>query len=78
METNFTPLEQLAKLIPSLRPGEFMWMGSTDSRERPTVEHYKHIKTRRYLNLDPSGHAYTTGRMEIIDLPDAIAGAVCS
>ena len=59
------PLEAIARLSrdsPGLRPiheGEFMYMGAVrDERKRVAIHLYKHIDTRRYLNVDDDGHAY--------------------
>lgn len=35
-----------------------MWMGCRQSPGGVQIQLYKHIDTRRYLNLDTSGHAY--------------------
>jgi len=40
-------------------PDDFMIMGRAERRSpRPGIVLYKHIFTRRYLNLDDGGHAY--------------------
>ena len=39
-------------------PGDFMVMGRVRRRGHPPITLYKHIHTRRYLNLDPQGRAY--------------------
>ena len=59
------PLEAVARLsrmtpeLPSFHPGEFMYMYRVDNRrKRLRIHLYKHIDTRRYLNLDDAGHAY--------------------
>lgn len=59
------PLEELAEMVwrhphlPQFHPGEFMYMAALHGvRRRVTVHLYKHIDTRRYLNLDDRGHAY--------------------
>lgn len=41
-----------------LDPSEFMYMVRVVAPGRPDVHLYKHIDTRRYLNLDDAGHAY--------------------
>lgn len=38
--------------------GDFMLMARLDRRPRPRLVLYKHLHTRRYLNLDDGGHAY--------------------
>ena len=50
---NWKPLEELAG--PAVCR-EFMWMW----REQG-IEFYKHIRTRRYLLLDPDGQCYGRG-----------------
>jgi hypothetical protein len=59
------PLEQLAATVwqrpelPQFHPGEFMYMAAVHGgRPRVTIHLYKHIDTRRYMNLDDAGHAY--------------------
>jgi hypothetical protein len=59
------PLEAVARVARSsahLAPfheGEFMFMGTvSNARKRLDVHLYKHVDTRRYLNLDVAGHAY--------------------
>ena len=59
------PLEMLATLVwqrpdlPQFHPDEFMNMAVVrGTRQRVTIHLYKHIDTRRYLNLDDGGHAY--------------------
>lgn len=58
------PLESAARAIAGMRRyryfelGDFMLMGKEVRRPRPDVHLYKHVHTRRYLNLDQAGHAY--------------------
>jgi hypothetical protein len=59
------PLEAVARLsrstdaLPSIEEADFMYMAYVESRRRRLRIHlYKHIDTRRYLNLDDAGHAY--------------------
>jgi hypothetical protein len=35
-----------------------MFMGAIDRGRRDRIWLYKHIETRRYLNIDAAGHAY--------------------
>jgi len=56
------PLERFAAVTwrlheGALRPGDFMYMGPADGIE-PPIDRYKHIRTRRYINLDAAGHAH--------------------
>ena len=44
--------------LASIHPGEFMMMGREDRPDRPRIWLYKHIWTRRYLNLDDACQAY--------------------
>jgi hypothetical protein len=61
---DWAPLEQLARLcserpdLPELDPDQFMCMGRAVSRGLPPVLLYKHVCTRRYLNLDHLVHAF--------------------
>ena len=64
-EPDWRSIEALSSLVrqrpdlPHFHPGEFMWMSDVISARRQLVVHlYKHIDTRRYLNLDDFGHAY--------------------
>jgi hypothetical protein len=59
------PLEAVARVarssahLPSFHEGEFMFMGSvSNARRRLDIHLYKHVDTRRYLNLDATGNAY--------------------
>lgn len=61
----WAPLERLARLtresesLDSIAACEFMFMTRVGRRRpRPSIYLYKHIFTRRYLNLDAAGHAY--------------------
>lgn len=62
----------------------FMHMCRLTGTDGRTVEQYKHIDTRRYLNLDDSGRAYrvtVTGgpdgmTVEPIEFADALAYAL--
>lgn len=64
-EPRWEPLEQLARicqahpLLPDLDADHFMYMGRLVGRGRPPILQYKHIFTRRYLNLDHAGHIWT-------------------
>jgi hypothetical protein len=60
---DWKPLERFCELAASrgvtgFDADDFMWMGWRDSPAGVPVQLYKHIDTRRYLNLDASGHAY--------------------
>jgi hypothetical protein len=52
---NWQPLERIYTTTGDL--GAWMWMDRVTSGG-VTVEQYKHIATRRYLNLDGAGNAY--------------------
>ena len=67
---NWTPLEQLVGIS---RCPQFMAMGEI-TQDGITIHLYKHIRTRRYLNLDGHGGTYrfTGGRYEPIGLPEAV------
>lgn len=51
-------LTRRAADLPTLHPCEFMFMGRVDRRRRASIWLYKHIWSRRYINLDDAGHAY--------------------
>ncbi len=62
---DWKPLEGVARLVrqspelPQFHLGEFMYLAALHGvRQRLTIHLYKHIDTRRYLNLDEGGHAY--------------------
>lgn len=64
-EPQWGPLEALSALVRQrcdlrhFHPGEFMYMATVGVARRQLVIHlYKHIDTRRYLNLDDGMHAY--------------------
>lgn len=64
-EPEWGPLEAVARVsrmtpeLPSFHPGEFMYMYRVDNERKGLRIHlYKHIDTRRYINLDDAGHAY--------------------
>jgi hypothetical protein len=48
---------QASDTLSTIAACEFMFMGRQDGRRR-RIWLYKHIGTRRYLNLDDEGHAY--------------------
>lgn len=60
-EPDWAPLERFVSLLDRLDPrlscSDFMWMGSVQ-RGPVLIHQYKHIDTRRYLMLDPTGHAW--------------------
>lgn len=80
---SFGPLERFAALAAAagqpIHPYAFMFMGTRSREGNWTPEKdgrihlYKHVDTRRYLNLDDSGHAYRCEQLERADpsLPDA-------
>lgn len=61
---DWAPLERLCRLccenadLPSLEPSEFMYMGRLLHGRLPPIHLYKHVDTRRYLDLDDAGHAF--------------------
>jgi hypothetical protein len=64
-EPEWAPLEAVALVsrltsdLPSFHPGEFMYMYMVrNPAKRLRIHLYKHIDTRRYLNLDDGGRAY--------------------
>jgi hypothetical protein len=52
-----------------------MWMGRCELDDGPVVHLFKHVGTRRYLNLDHAGFSYRyrvsddTGRYETFESP---------
>lgn len=76
-ECDFFPLDQFARIAKmaghDLDIEDFMFMGRADRG----IHLYKHANTRRYLNLDSSGHAFKFGEgYEPYDNPvDAIEHA---
>jgi hypothetical protein len=58
------PLEQVMHTIAgdpryeAVDIDDFMLMGGVARRGRPRIVLYKHVHSRRYLNLDDAGHAY--------------------
>lgn len=60
---DWLPLERFAEVtarlhLGRLQPDDFTYMGRVRARGRPAIHLYKHIATRRYVNLDDVGHAY--------------------
>jgi hypothetical protein len=77
---NWAPLECF--LIAATKRGveapcadEFMWMGRCELADGPVVHLYKHVDSRRYLNLDHAGFSYRyraredAGRYEPFESP---------
>ena len=60
----WAPIERFASLcrvdpsLADLAPADFMYMACMRAPGRPPIHLYKHIDSRRYLNLDAAGHAY--------------------
>ena len=50
--------------------GEFMWMFEVQLDSDVRLDAYKHIDTRRYVHLDPSGATY------VYEPPDVTAGSL--
>lgn len=82
-EADWEPLERLCELLRRdsiiLEPGEFMHMCEATRPDGLVLQLYKHIDTRRYLNLDANGHAYAYRHRERgtrYDLHDNILDAV--
>ena len=80
---NWSPLERLQQASAtrpahgiSVNADDFMWMGAVEV-DGVRVELYKHIDTRRYLNLDDGGHAYRYfgGEYSRLALPTAMLHA---
>jgi hypothetical protein len=79
-EPCWEPLERFARLVwqmpelPQFHPGEFMYMVAVRNKRLDLRIHlYKHIDTRRHLNLDDAGHAYAFQSTDIdadLDRPE--------
>lgn len=50
-------LTQASESLHAIAMCEFMFMGRADSRRR-RIWTYKHVATRRYINIDDAGHTY--------------------
>lgn len=63
-EPDWRPLEAVARLsratdeLPSIKTCDFMYMDCVAELRPGRIHLYKHVETRRYLNLDDGGHAY--------------------
>jgi hypothetical protein len=60
---DWIPLERFAEVTARLhdgrlQPGDFMYMGRVRARGLADIHLYKHIGTRRYINLDDASHAH--------------------
>lgn len=50
----------LERVVPYEECGAWMWMHAVDTADGQRVHFYKHICTRRYLQLDEHGNLYST------------------
>jgi hypothetical protein len=63
-EPEWGPLQRVADVWngaghrPAIVVADFMYMWRFESPKRSTIHLYKHILSRRYLNLDDAGHAF--------------------
>jgi hypothetical protein len=61
-DVNWLPLERFVAVAVShgihIDADDFMWMGRCTLASDAIVHLYKHVDTRRYLNLDAAGHTY--------------------
>jgi hypothetical protein len=59
---NWVPLERFVTVAVghgiAVEATDFMWMGRCVLASEAMVHLYKHVGSRRYLNLDAAGHAY--------------------
>jgi hypothetical protein len=55
---SWAPLEGFARAVPEVDPTEWMFMGVCEDDGHPPLWSYKHIDSRRYLQLDQAGHAW--------------------
>lgn len=66
----------LCRVVGQMNLSAFMYMGRVRTGEK-SIFFYKHILTRRYLNLDSEGQSYRydSGAYTVIDLDEALAHA---
>jgi hypothetical protein len=61
-DVNWVPLERFIAVAVShgihFEADDFMWMGRCVLASDAVVDLYKHVETRRYLNLEAARHAY--------------------
>lgn len=63
-QPDWEPLIRLIQVLaatpgaPRIEPADFMYMWRLEARGRPRLHLYKHIDTRRYLNIDDAGDVY--------------------
>jgi hypothetical protein len=75
-EPDWRPLEAVARLsratdeLPSIKTCDFMHMACVEEPSAALrIQLYKHVETRRYLNLDDGGHAYQySGQLDEDDI----------
>lgn len=71
---SFTPVwEPLEKFLGDDRVGQFMFIATYTRDDGRHIHAYKHRGTRRYLNLDDSGHCYRYGDGGYTEIPAAVA-----
>ncbi len=65
----FAPLEQLSLLVatdvglPQINPDHFLYTARIQRNGRPDIHVYRHVGTRRFLNVDDAGDVWRyTGR----------------
>ena len=63
-EPNWMPLEDMQRLteldprLPILDADYFMYGGAITQPRGPTIHLFKHYLSRRYINIDGSGHCH--------------------
>jgi hypothetical protein len=77
MEVSELPRTSLSNWEPLMNTlmGLFMFVGCATSSKGDQIYLYKHIWTRRYLNLDGKGQAYqyTDGSYQPVQMLDALS-----
>ena len=65
-EVNWEPLENFSNAWPEyIKCEDFMYMGSVNNGEpQKNIHLYKHINTRKYINISDGGLLYTYGQNE--------------
>ncbi len=72
-EPDWGPIQRLADRLRTedgesvIEPAHFMYMVRIHAKGQPDIHLYKHIDTRRYINLDDDGNAYiyVPGRRDV-------------
>lgn len=57
--------DPLLRVVGEQVTGDFMWMFAVELTAGAPLQAYKHIDTRRYVHLDPSGKAFAFGSPDL-------------